>query len=154
MDEGYVREEFSKGVALLRAGEAHEALPHLRRCAAHDPLSPLYISYLGLATGLAEDNWDEAEDLCYQALRMGRQQPNLYLNLAEVYRRTGQKDEAVWLLRAGLDLTKQDPSIFEVLSQFGVRQCRVLTFLDRKHFLNRNLGKLRHSFSSFRNLIP
>jgi predicted Zn-dependent protease len=154
MDEGYVREEFGRGLALLRAGEARDALPHLRRCVAHDPQFPLYISYLGLAIGLAEDDWVEAEDLCYQALRMGRQQSNLYLNLAEVYRRTGQKDEAVWLLRAGLDMTKQDPSISEALSQFGVRQRRALTFLDRKHFLNRNLGKLRHSFSSFRDLIP
>jgi len=144
MGESEAREEFWKGFALLRAGEARDALPHLRSSAKLDAHNALYLSYLGLATGLAEGNWDTAEDLCSQALRLERQQPNLYLNMAEVYRRAGKKDAAVSILEAGLEFSERNRSLRDALNRLGDRRPRVFTSLDRRHFLNRNLGQLRY----------
>jgi len=144
MSESEALEEFWEGLALLRGGKARDALLHLHRSLRLDAGNAFYLSYLGLAIGTADGNWDRAEDLCQNALSMDWQQPDLYLNMAEVYRRTGKKDDAVWILKAGLQMTGHDGSLREALNRLGVRQPRVLTFLDRRHYLNRNLGKLRH----------
>lgn len=154
MSEKEALVEFWEGLALLRCGEAFDALPHLRRSVQLDARNAFYLSYLGLAVGLAEDNWSRAEEYCYQALRMECRQPNLYLNMAEVYRRTKRKDDAIWILKAGLELTGHDRKILEALSELGVRQPRVITFLDRTHFLNRNLGKLRHNlYTAYKEIL-
>jgi hypothetical protein len=43
-------------------------------------------------------------------------------------------------------MTKQDTRLKKVLAKFGVRRPPVLSFLDRTHFVNRRLGKLRYGF--------
>jgi tetratricopeptide (TPR) repeat protein len=92
---------------------------------------------------MADDKSAEAEDLCYEAVRMKRTQPELYLNLAEVYRRTGKKEDAIETLRTGLKLTRSDPRLAEAVLKLGMRRPPVITFLDRKNILNVQLGKLR-----------
>jgi len=91
-----------------------------------------------------ERNWESAEDLCTQALKMKRTQPELYLNLADVYRLAGRRQDAVETLSLGLTMTKRNPRIAEVLNKFGYRRPPVLPFLERDHYLNRELGKLRY----------
>jgi len=136
--------EFKEGLALLRNNYAHKALPHFRHARELDKANPFYLSYMGLALAAAERNWDQAEEFCYQAVQMKRIQPELYINLAEVYRLAGKRQDAIETLSQGLQMTKQDARIAEMLRRYGFRRPPVIPFLDRDHFLNRKLGQLRY----------
>ncbi len=149
MSESDALKEFKEGLDALRT-YSRRALGHMKKAAELDKKNPFYLSYLGLALALADEKWAEAEDLCYTAVRMKRDQPQLYLNLAEVYTRAGKKEDAVWVLNNGLHLTKRDSRLARALRQLGVRRPPLLPFLDRKNFLNRHLGKLRRRVSKSR----
>ncbi len=136
--------EFKEGMDLLQNKFSHQALLHLKKAAELDKANPFYLSYLGLALAMVERNHTEAEDLCYAAVRKQRTRPELYLNLAEVYRLAGKKEDAVDTLTTGLKLTKQDARLAEALRKMGTRKPPVLTFLNRTNYLNVQLGKLRH----------
>jgi Flp pilus assembly protein TadD len=144
MAEADAKVEFKEGLSLLRSNYAQKALQHFARALELDKMNPFYISYLGVAMAAGERNWESAEDLCTQALKMKRTQPELYLNLADVYRLAGRRQDAVETLSLGLTMTKRDPRIAEVLNKFGYRRPPVLPFLERDHYLNRELGKLRY----------
>jgi Flp pilus assembly protein TadD len=136
--------EFKEGLRFLRNNYARRALAHFARAAELDKNNPFYISYLGLATAAAERNWDLAEDLCMRAVKMRRTQPEFYINLAEVYRLAGKRQDAVETLSEGLTYTKRDPRLEEALRRYGFRRPPVISFLDRNNLINRQLGKLRY----------
>ena len=136
--------EFKEGMSFLRNNYARRALDHFARAVELDKTNPFYLSYLGVAMAAGEHNWDAAEDLCTQAVKMRRAQPELYINLAEVYRLAGKRQDAMEALSEGLRYTKRDPRIDEALRRYGFRHAPVLSFLDRNNFLNRKLGKLRY----------
>ncbi len=144
MSESPAVKEFREGLTLLGNGYAGKAMNHFVRACQLDRNNPLYISYQGLALAASEQKWDEAEELCQTALRMRRTQPELYLNLAEVYRLAGKKPDAVETLNTGLKFTKRDPRLTQALRKLGMRRPPVLGFLDRQSFLNKELGRLRH----------
>jgi len=139
--------EFKEGLDLWRNHCPQEGLAHLKRAAELDKANPFYLSYLGLALATVEGKPLEAEDLCYDAVRKQRDQPELYLNLAEVYRLAGKKEDAIDTLATGLRFTRQDGRLSAALEKLGRRRPPVLSFLDRKNFLNVQLGKLRHQVS-------
>ncbi len=136
--------EFKLGLALLRDNFPLEALPHVSRAAELEKNNPFYLSYFGLLVGLVNEKWAEAEQLCDLAVRMKRNQAQLYLNLAEVYLKAGRKQDAVETLVMGQKYTGRDVRLARALGKLGARRPAVLPFLDRRHFLNRHLGKLRH----------
>jgi Flp pilus assembly protein TadD len=125
--------EFKQGLAFLRDNYAVKALPHMKRAVELEKNNPYYMSYLGVVMARSEAKWAEAERLCDSAVRMKRNQAQLYLNLAEVYAAAGRRDDAVEALQSGLKynkLTRRRPPVF--------------SFLERRHPLNRQAGKLRH----------
>ena len=132
---------------LLRSNYARKSLEYFTRALELDKANPFYISYLGLAMAAGERNWDAAEELCAQAIKMRRTQPELYLNLADVYRLAGKRSDAIETLAQGLTMTKRDARIAEALARYGRRRQPVLPFLERDHFLNRGLGKLRNQLA-------
>jgi len=77
--------EFKQALTFLRDNYPIKALPHMRRAVELDTHNPYYRSYLGVVVARAERKWAEAEELCDTAVRMKRNQAQLYLNLAEVY---------------------------------------------------------------------
>ena len=87
--------EFKTGLTLLRDNYAVKALPHMKKAVDLDRNNPYYMSYLGVVLARSEQKWGEAERLCDTAVRMKRNQAQLYLNLAEVYATAGRRDEAV-----------------------------------------------------------
>ena len=135
---------FRSGLANLRDGQSFEALAAFRQAASMEPQNPYFLSYYGLALGQASRNWEEAEALCLAALRKRRQIPQLYLNLAELYRCRGRVADAVETLHDGLRYTGRDSRLVDAMSYFGYRRPPVLSFLNRNHPLNRYLGKMRH----------
>jgi len=138
-------QEFRAGLALLRGGEAHKALPHLRSALEQEPSNPFYISYMGVAIAAAEQRWAEAEKLCHSAMRLNRRQAQLYLNLAEVYVAADRRQDAADILARGLHCAPHDVRLKMALDRLALRRSPVLPFLPRAHAINRNLGKLRHN---------
>jgi Flp pilus assembly protein TadD len=135
---------FRFGLAHLRDGQSFEALAAFRQAASMEPQNPYFLSYYGLALARASRSWDEAEALCLAALRMRRQIPQLYLNLAELYRFRGHVGEAIETLTDAMRYTGGDARITEALGMFGVRKAPVLRFLGRNHPLNKYLGRVRY----------
>jgi len=136
--------EFRKALGYLRDDYSEKALPHIRRASELEEENPFYRSYLGLTLARAQKKWDEAEDLCNAALKGKRDQPQLYLNLAEVYIAAGRKQDAVEALLMATKYAQRDGRIYRMLNQLSSRRQPVLPFLDRRHFLNRSLGTWRH----------
>jgi hypothetical protein len=64
--------------------------------------------------------------------------------LAEVYVSAGRRDDAVAVLDRGLIHFRTDARIRRARADLGKRSSPVLPFLEREHFLNQCLGKLRH----------
>ncbi len=135
--------EFKEGLDLLHNNFQRQALVHLKNAAQLDNKNPIYLSYAGLVSAMVEGNFPEAADQCDDAVRLKRSQPELYLNLAEVYRMAGKKEDAVETLDRGLKMTKRDPRLVEAMRKMGFRKPPVLAFLDRKNILNVQLGKIR-----------
>jgi lipopolysaccharide biosynthesis regulator YciM len=75
---------------------------------------------------------------------MKRNQAQLYLNLAEVYATAGRRDEAVDALQAGLKFARRDVRLTIAMNRLMQRKEPVLSFLARRHPVNRQLGLLRH----------
>src|SRR5579862_1209204 len=136
--------EFKTGLTFLRDNYATKALPHMRRAVDLDRNNPYYMSYLGVVLARSEQKWGEAEKLCDSAVRMKRNQAQLYLNLAEVYATAGRREDAVETLQAGLKFARRDVRLNLALNRLITRRAPVFTFLSRRHPLNRSIGKIRH----------
>jgi len=135
---------FKEGMTLFRSGYYGKAVAKFQEAVELEKQNPTYISYLGLLVALAHKKYSEAEQLCHTALRMKRTETQSYLNLAEVYIQDGKKEDAVETLTIGLQYTKRDVRLTRALRKLGVRRPPVFAFLERRHFLNRHVGKLRH----------
>ena len=136
--------EFKTGLTFLRDNYAQKALPHMRRAVELDKNNPYYMSYLGVVLARSEGKWGEAERLCDSAVRMKRNQAQLYLNLAEVYASAGRRDDARDALESGLKYARRDVRLTIAMNKLTRRRPPVFGFLGRKHPLNRQLGLLRH----------
>ena len=136
--------QFKQGIKLLRDGQPAEAFEYFRTAADSEQRNPYYLSFLGVSLARAQRKWAAAVQLCETALSLRRNEAQLYLNLAEVYVSAGRRDDAVEVLDKGLIYFRIDSRIKRARANLGRRGSPVLPFLDRGHFLNRSLGKLRH----------
>src|SRR5438046_4028144 len=123
--------EFKTGLTRLRDNYAMKALPHMRRAVDLDKNNPYYMSYLGVVLARSERKWGEAERLCDSAVRMKRNQAQLYLNLAEVYAAAGRRDDAVDALQKGLKYDRRYLRLTIMIDTIKQRQPAVLGFLRR-----------------------
>ena len=137
-------EQFRRGLAYLRDQYPDQALPYIQKAAELEMQNPFYQSYLGVVLARVGDGRKEAEQLCSEALRMRRNEPQLYLNLAEVHAISGRRDEAVEILQQGMKFARRDFRLRLMLCRMTNRRRPVLPFLGRGHFLNRHLGRWRH----------
>lgn len=136
--------EFKTGLNYLRDNAASRALQHIQRAAELEKNNPYYMSYLGVALARTEQKWAEAERMCDTAVRMKRNQAQLYLNLAEVYIAAGRKEDAREALFSGMKYARRDIRLNIAMAKLTPRRTPVFTFLERKHPLNRHFGLLRH----------
>ena len=136
--------EFKTGLTLLRDNFADRALPRMRRAVDLDKNNPYYMSYLGVVLAKSEKKWGEAERLCDSAVKMKRNQAQLYLNLADVYKTAGRREEAVEALQAGLKFARRDIRLTIAMNKLSPRRLPVVGFLHRSHPINRQLGMIRH----------
>ena len=136
--------EFKTGLTFLRDNYANRALAHIQRVSDLEKNNPYYMSYLGVALARTQQKWADAERLCDTAVRMKRNQAQLYLNLAEVYMVAGRKDDARDALVAGMKYARRDIRLNIAMAKLTPRRTPVFSFLERKHPLNRHFGMLRH----------
>jgi len=136
--------EFKQALDRLRDADTERAMAHMRRAVELEQTNPFYISYMGVLLARVDRKWGEAEELCSTALKMKRDQPQLYLNLAEVYAIAGRRHDAAETLLRGMKYAQRDIRLKLMLSKLVIRQRPVLPFLARGHFLNRQLGRWRH----------
>jgi predicted Zn-dependent protease len=136
--------EFKEGVKLLQKGQSAAALERLRNAVQLHHQNPYYISFLGVAMARSERKWPVAVEFCEKALSSKRSEAQLYLNMAEVYVSAGRRDDAIAVLDKGLIYISTDARMKRARANLGKRSSPVLPFLERGHFLNRSLGRLRH----------
>jgi len=136
--------EFKTGLSLLRDNYSTRALEHIQRAAELEKNNPYYMSYLGVALARTEKKWAEAERMCDTAVRLKRNQAQLYLNLAAVYMAAGRKEDAREALLAGMKYARRDIRLNIAMAKLTPRRSPIFTFLDRRHPLNRHFGMLRH----------
>jgi tetratricopeptide (TPR) repeat protein len=137
-------DEFREGVEFLKNEYPQKALVRLRRAFDSDKHNAYYNSFLGLAIARAQRNWDRASELCEIAVQLKPKEIQFHLNLGEVYALAGRREKALDKLDYALGLFGEDARLKQARCQVEKRRVPVLPFFGRKHFLNRELGKLRH----------
>ena len=136
--------EFKQGIQLLQEGYPAEARGRFQRAVELEKQNAYYLSFLGVSEARGQKKWAAAADLCETALKLKRDEAQFYLNLAEVYLSGGRREDAVAVLDRGLIYLADDPRLRRARAKLGRRHSSVFPFLEREHFLNRSLGKLRH----------
>ena len=136
--------EFREGVELLKNEYPQKALAKLRRAYECDRHNPYFMSFLGLSIGRAQRKWDLASELCETAVQLKPKEIQFYLNLGEVYAASGMRERALDKLDNAMQLFGEDARLKQARSKVQNRRNPILPFFGREHFLNRELGKLRH----------
>jgi len=136
--------EFREGVELLKNEYPQKALVRLKRAYECDKHNPYFMSFLGLSIARAQRKWDLASELCETAVRLKPKEIQFYLNLGEVYAASGMRERALDKLDDAVQLFGEDARLRQARSKVQNRRGPILPFFGRAHFLNRELGKLRH----------
>jgi tetratricopeptide (TPR) repeat protein len=136
--------EFRQGVELLKNDYPQKALVRLRRAFECEKHNPYYLSFLGLAIARAQRKWDQATELCEVAVQLRPKEIQFHLNLGEVYASSGRREKALDMLEAALELFGEDARLKKARSKVENRRNPLVPFFGRRHFLNRELGKLWH----------
>ena len=136
--------EFREGVELLKNEYPQKALAKLRRAYECDKHNPYFMSFLGLSIARAQRKWDLASELCETAVKLKPKEIQFYLNLGEVYAASGMRERALDKLDDAVQLFGEDARLKQARSKVQNRRNPILPFFARTHFLNRELGKLRH----------
>jgi Flp pilus assembly protein TadD len=136
--------EFREGVELLKNEYPQKAVAKLRRAYECDKHNPYFMSFLGLSIARAQRKWEQASELCETAVRLKPKEIQFYLNLGEVYAASGMRERALDKLDDAVQLFGEDARLKQARSKVQNRRNPILPFFGRTHFLNRELGKLRH----------
>ena len=139
--------DFREGVELLKNDYPEKAVVRLKLALESDKYNPYYISFLGLAIAHAEQKWVEASELCERAVQVRPKEIQFHLNLAEVCALAGQRAKALDTLDKALLLFGNDVRLRRARKKADSRRAPLLPFLERRNFLNRGLGRLRHRIS-------
>ncbi|HVS87334.1 MAG TPA: tetratricopeptide repeat protein [Candidatus Acidoferrum sp.] len=136
--------EFRQGLELLKNEYPQKALVRLRRAFECEKHNPYYLSFLGLSIARAQRKWDQATELCEIAVQLRPKEIQFHLNLGEVYASSGRREKALDMLEAALKLFGEDARLKQARSKVENRRNPLVPIFGREHFLNRELGKLRH----------
>jgi len=143
-DELDPMDEFREGIELLKNEYPQKALVRLRRAFECDKHNPYYLSFLGLSIARAQRNWEQAGELCEIAVQLRPTEIQFHLNLGEVYASAGRREKALDKLDDALELFGEDARLRQARSKVEKRRNPLVPFIGREHFLNRELGRLRH----------
>jgi len=149
MDQRFSAEEhFQTGRELLQGGDPGAAFEHFRSAYSLQRDNARYRSFYGLCVALVDRRFNKGLELCGAAVKEEFFNPDLYLNLARVHLSFGFKAEGLRYLRRALMIDPGNAEAQEELNRLGLRRRPVLTFLPRRHLLNRWLGRARQRLRS------
>ncbi len=137
------------GADLARVGRFQDALQPLEQALAYSveetqvPYLNALRSYYGLAVAMARGDADRGRRICEEAVMSDRGDPQLIVNLAQVYLRGSRKDLAIEAVKTALALNPKHKPAAALRDQLGVRRPPVFAFLARTNPLNRMAGRLR-----------
>lgn len=136
-----------EGIDCCRRGNWNEGLRYLGQVAERGDtgLPGVFYSYLGYGIALREQRVREGLRLCRHSIKVEFYQADNYLNLARTCLLARDRRGAVRAVRDGLKVDPHHAGLLAVRTELGVRGDPVLPFLDRKHVINRFLGRLRHA---------
>src|SRR5436309_15973790 len=136
--------EFREGVKLLKNEYPQKALVRLRRAFECDKHNPYYLSFLGLSMARAQRNCEQAGELCEMAVQLRPTEIQFHLNLGEVYASARRRETTLDEFEDALELFGEDARLRQARSKVEKRRSPLVPFIGREHFLNRELGRLRH----------
>ena len=132
--------EFALGVAALAADDTLTALAHLERALKlHD--HPGWYSYLGYCIARERGQHRKGRELCLGSLAVEPDRPAHYCNLGRVQMISGDREDALRVLREGM-AKGGSPEIIRFLDTLGRRTPPLFPSLSRGNPLNRYLGLL------------
>lgn len=129
---------FTKGVEAIKIGNMVSALVYFEKATQLDN-NPTNRSYLAFCIARERGQFKKAISLCEEALKEEPENPIHYLNLGRVYILTGQKTEAMRILREGLTHEENREIVAELIG-LGMRKPPLLPILKRHNLLNKYLG--------------
>jgi tetratricopeptide (TPR) repeat protein len=132
--------EFERGLKSLHAGDTLAALACFEK-AATQGRKPVYLSFLGFCIAKERGQVQKGIALCSEALEREPENVTHFLNLGKIYLVSGNKQEAIRVLRNGLALGL-NKEVTDLLDAIGTRKPPLFPALSRKNPLNRYLGQL------------
>ena len=135
---GGAEKEFAQAQAALAAEDTLTALSHLEKALKLRD-HPGWYSYLGYCIARERGQHRKGVDLCRESLKAEPDQPAHFFNLGRVHLASGDKQEALRVLREGM-ARGESPELARLLERLGTRRPPVIPALSRSHLLNRCLG--------------
>ena len=137
-----------RGIELCRGGEWEEGLYWLSLAVEAEvqtvELPGLMFSYLGYGMARYQDQKEQGLRFCQVGAQVEMHLPESYYFLAKTHLLLGDKRSAYQIIERGKEVDEDDPGLRELVLSMGQRRPPVLPFLSRRHWANRQLGKLRH----------
>jgi len=127
----------------VEQGEYEAALPLFSQLLDREPRSARLRSYHALCEAITNRSFENGLEQCQAAAKQEFFNPELYLNLARLHLAFGFKSEGVRFIRRGLMIDPSNESLSIAMVDLGARISPVLSFLPRRHPLNRWLGRAR-----------
>jgi len=148
MAERHAEGAYRKGLEAVGRGDFLDALAYFEATlelagGGSGRLPVAAMSYFGLSLAMASDRLAEARDICEAAAEAAPANPEMHLNLSRVCVRQGDRAHAFRTLVRGLRVAPRHHGIIEAMRRLGFRRRPVVSFLPRRHPLNRLLGSLR-----------
>ncbi len=147
-----------RGIELCRQGDWQEGLYWLSLAASTQEhsreLPGLFYAYFGYGLARYQGETSRGVLLCRRAVELEFYQPESYYFLASTHLLCDERRAALDVIERGLQVDASHEGLAELKRELGERRAPVLSFLPRRHLLNRALGRLRHSWLARRRRPP
>ena len=149
-------EAFKNGLEMLSANRNEEALAFFESAMKLAGDSQVvdrkmkYLSYYGLSVALTHRPTREAIQACEIAAKSNFFSAEMQLNLGKVYSLAGKTTRALAAFERGLQRNPNSEALKAEVAAAERRRGPVIPWLDRKHPINRFLGRARARFFSSR----
>lgn len=138
-----------RGIELCRQGQWQEGFYLLCLTADGQEVNDLpseFFAYLGYGLARFQDELEEGVRMCRRAVELDSYNTNSHYLLAQTCLLAGDRRSAVEAIERGLRVDSTSERLRNLKSAIGERRRPVLSFLPRRHLLNRTLGRWRHQF--------
>jgi tetratricopeptide (TPR) repeat protein len=141
----------------IRKGNLAAALEAVNDALGHHAADLFFLSYYGYLIAAVQRKTREGQKICEDTIKALSDSastekvffyPLFYLNLGRALTAGNRKKEAIGAFQDGLKYDSRNKELLAEIKKFGVRKPPVISFLDRSHLVNRQLGKLRQRLTS------